>query len=284
MKQRLNRMDRAVQLGIINCQTPTVNFAGVTAFNTPLAAPAPISPATAVPDPAASVAVDPAAMSKIIPGVPSESKVDPLSPAAADLPKGPSPLDKYAGLFDNAPTVDKDGKPIAKIEATKTLLDAGVVDYTKAAETLDFTKAVTPEIQAKIAKGGEEGVAAMLEAMQLVGANAFIQAGVTASKAGKTSLELATTERGAAVQSQIHLNDVSTLVITANPSLAHPALKPMADALGKQLVEKNPTATPQQIADLTLGYFKELQLQAAPDTSEADKANASNGIEDFFKF
>lgn len=207
----------------------------------------------------------PIGVSRSVPGAAAQIPGDPNTVGADGSPaKGASPLDKFTSIFDTTPKVGPDGKPITAPAPAPTILDAGADVYMKAAEKLDFTSFITPEQRAAMAKGGEAGTNAFLEALNAVGRSIYANAGATASSVTKRGLEIAAPASEARVQQAMTLAGATATIEAKNSALAHPAYKPMVQSVQSQIIQAQPTITVQELAQLTLDYFSSLAATPAP--------------------
>lgn len=275
---RRNNLTSRIAMGLVHAN---VNFAGVPSnfnFNpgggggggggngTPNA-PAPMS--------GAAGNIPPANPSKMIPGMEAGTPGDPNNPNNKP-PEGSSPLDKYAGFFDNKPKPVDPNAP----KPTPTVLDATSADYLKTAGKLDFTAAVTPEQRALMAKGGEEGVTAMLDAINGISRNIYAQAGATASQVTKKGLELSEGQLDSKINQSLVLAQSSSNVGTLNSMLENPMYKPMVGAIQQHFLTVKPDMTAKELSELTVDYFKNM---SAPAASTKEDSGGKTNMESFFE-
>lgn len=189
------------------------------------------------------------------PGNPANNILAPETPTTAAngvIPPEPSPtapLDAFVDLWKNAPvdpnaTVD-DGTVFGKVNGDELL---------KAASQMDFTKVITPELQARIAAGGEDGVRANMEAMALVSRQTYAQASFATTKL----IEQAISKNNARLESKLPSairNHSTESLIKENAVLSHPAAAPMVAGLVSQFQTKYPDASPAEIRQHAEAYF-----------------------------
>lgn len=198
--------------------------------------------------------------SKVNPGQPSSTPGDPNHPNAPANPGNPqvqdgsSPLDIYANLFDNSPQLDKDGKPI---QAPANILDSGVDNFAKMAEKLQFQNVATPEQMELMAKGGQEGIAAMMEVMQNFGRQVFAHAAATSTAVTKKGLDGKSKELQTNINNAIRLHGLSENLLKKDPRLSNPAVAPLVAVVQQQMATKFPNDTVAQLEQKVSQYFKE---------------------------
>jgi len=176
------------------------------------------------------------------PTVPSASNV-PV--ASATNPDGSpntgasaTPLANYSELWKNDPTA-KPAEPFSVNSDPAKLLDV--------AKTVNFTKILTPELNARIQAGGADGQQAMMEAMNNVAQLTYAQT----SHASAKIVEQAIRDQQAAFEARlpeiIKRHTVSDDLRSSNPLMTNPAMAPMVAALQQQFSSKYPAATAAEI-------------------------------------
>lgn len=221
-----------------------------------------------------------------VPGAPVNPAQSIIAPESATMaangvvPPGtdtsaPNPnagLDSFVDLWKNAP-VD----PNAPVDDGTVFGKVNGDDLMKAASNMDFTKSVSPELQARIAAGGEDGVKASMEAMSLVSRQTYAQASFATTKL----IEQAIAKNNAKLESKLPSalrNHNTESLIKENPVLSHPAAAPMVAGLVSQFQTKFPDASPAEIKAHAEAYFTQfagslLQSQQAatnPGNTDTD--------------
>jgi len=215
------------------------------------------------------------------PGNPASSIVAPETPTMAangivppdadtSTPNPNAGLDSFVDLWKNAP-VD----PNAPVDDGTVFGKVNGDDLLKAASQMDFTKSVSPELQARIAAGGADGVAASMEAMALVSRQTYAQASFATTKL----IEQAIAKNNAKLESKLPSalrNHSTDTLIKENPVLSHPAAAPMVAGLISQFQTKYPDASPAEIKQHAEAYFTQFaqsmlnSQQTATNPTEAD--------------
>lgn len=158
-------------------------------------------------------------------------------------------LDSFVDLWKNAP-VD----PNAPVDDGTVFGKVNGDDLMKAASNMDFTKSVSPDLQARIAAGGEDGVKASMEAMSLVSRQTYAQASYATTKL----IEQAIAKNNAKLESKLPSvlrNHNTDSLIKENPVLSHPAAAPMVAGLVSQFQTKYPDASSAEIKAHAEAYF-----------------------------
>lgn len=151
-----------------------------------------------------------------------------------------SPLDGYIKLWEHA---ESDGKPLQLVPP----LTADPTKLLEAAKTVDFTKAMNPELLDKAAKGDAASLG------QLV--NEAAQAGYAQSALATTKiLEAALTRQAAMFKDTVmpeilRRHSISQNVRVDNPIFDNPAVKPILEGLESQLAVKYPTSSATEISN-----------------------------------
>lgn len=198
-----------------------------------------------------------------VPGAPVNPAIPITSPdsatAAANgvIPPGtdtapPNPnagLDSFVDLWKNAP-VD----PNAPVDDGTVFGKVNGDDLMKAASNMDFTKSVSPELQARIAAGGEDGVKASMEAMSLVSRQTYAQASFATTKLIEQAIAKNNVRLESKLPSALRNHNTESL-IKENPVLSHPAAAPMVAGLVSQFQTKYPDASPAEIKAHAEAYF-----------------------------
>lgn len=136
-------------------------------------------------------------------------------------------------------------------------------DVLKNARSVDFTKAIPTDLLAKVHAGGEEGMKAMLQAMNIVGQQAFASASMVAAKTTEAGIRSAGTQIENNLPGFIKRETISHTLREDNPLFASPAIAPMVEMLEVQLQAKHPNATPAQIKEHARSYFTTMISEGA---------------------
>jgi hypothetical protein len=168
-----------------------------------------------------------------VPADPNASTV-----AAASANPNASPLDVYKDLWKNDPNATAD-KPFSFNSDPAKLLDS--------AKTVDFTKVITPELQAKINAGGAGAMEASMQAMNSMVQNVFAQSAHASAKITESALQAQEDRFKAMLPQLIKQHSVTDNLRTSNPLMADPAMAPMVQALQQQFTRQYPAATAAEI-------------------------------------
>lgn len=166
--------------------------------------------------------------------------------------KPANPLDPFAKLWD-APTKEElerqnanSGVDFENVDANKMM---------EAAKKVDFTQILTPEMQQAIAKGGEEGMKAVIQAMNMTNQLTYGQSALAASKMIGAAVKQAKTEVASQIPDLVKAAVVSSNLAKANPVFQNPAVAPIVEGLKSQLLTKFPNATDAQLTEMAQNYF-----------------------------
>lgn len=151
-------------------------------------------------------------------------------------------------------------------------------DVLKNARAVDFTKAIPTDLLAKVKAGGEEGMVAMLQAMNIVGQQAFASASMVAAKTTEAGIRNAGTQIENNLPSFIKRETISQTLREDNPLFASPAVAPMVEMLEVQLQAKHPNATPAQIKEHARTYFTTMIAEGAKHLG-VNSVNNSNATQ-----
>lgn len=198
-----------------------------------------------------------------------------------------APLDEFKTLWE--PVKADPNNP-------DTGLDFNNIDPQKmmeAARKVDFTQILTPEIQASIAKGGEEGVKATISAMNQMNQLVYGQSAMATTKIVGAAVENARQEFAKQIPGLVKAAALQSNLVKANPVFQNPAVTPIVEGLKSQLLIKFPNATSDQLTEMAQSYFLGVaQSIPQPGTNsqnpDANKKKAKNmtgkGDEDWGDF
>lgn len=179
---------------------------------------------------------------------------NPANPANPTVPANanPAPAEPKAPMadFQDLFKIDPKSKPAAP-EPILTIDPAAISD---AASKVDFRQAITPEVMARVKAGGEDGFAAMLEAMNGMAQQTFAKAAQTAAhvaqEAAKRSQEQLRKEFPNAVR-----NHNLRSSFQENPALSNPAVAPLVAYTTAQFQTKFPKASESELRKMVSDYF-----------------------------
>jgi len=178
--------------------------------------------------------------------VPGQGTVpDNTASTGADTPV--SPLDQFKTLWEN----DPNAKPPAGNYVPET------IDPAKLQEVMgkvDLRNAITPEIQAAIAGGGDGATVALMEAMNLVAQQTLVQSTMVANKMQEQNIIKTQQAILAQLPKLLKEQNLTTAVQAVNPAYTNPAVAPVIDALKSQLATKFPDATTADLTKMTQDF------------------------------
>ncbi len=201
--------------------------------------------------PAASpaAAATPANQSLPVQGVVAAS-TNPTVPTASTTParmnadgtQAPSsPLDQYNTLWQDNPNAPAPQEPFSFNADPTKLMDA--------AKTVDFTRMLSPELSKRVAAGGADGQAAMMEAMNAVAQATYAQASLASSKIAEAANRAAEDRFKAMIPDLLRQHSVNDNIRSTNPFANDPAMAPMIEGLQAQFQRKYPQATAKDISE-----------------------------------
>lgn len=128
-------------------------------------------------------------------------------------------------------------------------------DIQKNARQIDFTKGMPQDILEAALKGGPEGAAAMMKAMNFVGQQAFINGSIASARITEAGVRNAGVQMENNLSGAIKRETTSNMLREDNPLFNSPAVQPIVAMLEQQASAKYPTASPQQITEHVRKYF-----------------------------
>lgn len=201
---------------------------------------------------------------------PANAGADPANPGFGqpDPKQEKSPLEDFSKLWTIDPKTDGAADP--RLGDFAFSVDQAAIK--KATQGIDFTKAITPEILAKVQAGGEGAMAAMLSAMNTMAQEAvrnsvLVSAGIVE---GGIKSSGANTEK--LLPSLVRRSNISNALREDNPLFSNPATAPMLSMLEGQLTRKFPNATPAEVTEHARKYLVEFATVAKDLDPEVQKA------------
>lgn len=169
-------------------------------------------------------------------------------PAAPTEPADNSPLATFKDLWEPIPT-----DPNAPSDTAPKPLSAE--DVQKVVSKVDFTSMLGQETLASIAAGGEEAQKAFQQAMNTVAQQVMVQSTMVSNKLTEQAVAAAVAKQMKELPSLLREQSIANHSAESNPIFKNPAVKPIIESTQKQLAQKFPNATPQEIATMTKNYI-----------------------------
>lgn len=188
-------------------------------------------------------------------------------------PEGGAPLDKYTQLWETDPNVTKPNPSDATVFG-----EVKGEDLLAAANGIDFTKAITPDILEKIKAGGDAGVQATLEAINKVTQLNYAQSAHTTTKLIEQAISKARDQFTASLPEHIRAQSTDAL-IRENSALSHPAAAPLVNGLVQQLRTKYPNASPAELTKQAEDYFLEFSRTLTSNQPTATTTNKKDSMD-----
>lgn len=195
------------------------------------------------------------------------------APAAAVAPEPkpiptPDPLDTLWAAPENT-----DPNKVAPlnfdIDASKLAEIAGKIDY---------SQAITPEIRQRIAAGGEDGVAATMEAINAANRLSFQQSAMATSKLIEAAITNTAATMDDKINAKIKLLGLNDALQQNNPAINNPRYAPIVAALKEQIITKYPNATQSEIAKMTTTYLERMAEDMNPALVKKANTNTQVGL------
>jgi len=178
-----------------------------------------------------------------------------------------SPFAAFEKLWE--PNVGPDGKPVAVTKEPLFNVDPKTV--MEAAQRTDFKSVVTQEQMQKIAAGGPEAVAAMMDAMQAMSASVYANAAVAATKIAESGITKALAQAEQRLPSVIRNQSLNESLSAKNPALKDPAVQPIVELVKNQFAQKYPNATVSELQDMAEKYMIAAGSAFNPNANSASK-------------
>lgn len=184
-----------------------------------------------------------------------------------------SPLAPFEALWQTDPN--------AKAPEPKPALFAGLDPATLAAAAAknDFTKIITPEMQAALTKGGPEATNVMIQAMNLMAQKGFGDSAVASTKLIEQALAKQQQAFVEMLPNIIKSQSVGETLRSANPMFQSPAVAPILEMMTQQVAAKHPTLTAGEQAKMAQDYvlqFSQAFNPAKPTPQQQATANETD--------
>ena len=187
-----------------------------------------------------------------------------------------SPLANFADIWKTTTNAEKDtvAEMFAGLDPAKVM---------ESARKVDFTKSLPAELQAKIRAGGDEGLEAMMAAMNSVAQTGYAQSAIATTKIVEQALAKQAENFQRDLPNQVKRLTSGEQMLANNPLLSNPAIQPFAEAVKEQLIRKNPNATSGEINTQVQDFFTEMGKAFGPKPAETAAQKSAKG-EDWSAF
>jgi hypothetical protein len=179
-----------------------------------------------------------------------------------------SGLDGFSDIWNTEANKGDPGQPLFNVSHDKMM---------EAARKQNFTAGINPDLAAKIAAGGTEAVAAMMEMMNTVAQNAYAQSAFAGTRLIEGALEKSQFAKSADIDNRIRSTALNSTLQQDNPMLSHPAAQPILNSIQQTLLVKFPNATAQELAGMAKSYLTEFATAANGPANTAAAANTQTG-------
>lgn len=174
-------------------------------------------------------------------------------------PNAESPIADYAKVWETELTGNKATQAIALNQD----------ELAKIANNMDFNAGVSPEDLAAVAQGGEASIAALQSIMNQVGRNAFSNALQGSASLTNSAAVNTQNQMTSQLPDQLKALTASNNLRAANSNLNDPAVAPMVAMIEQQLLATYPTATAQELEQMTSNYLTQFSAAVSPKPAQA---------------
>lgn len=168
-----------------------------------------------------------------------------------------SPLDPFKDLWNNEPAKGADGKPIK--DGKKSLLNIDPAKVAEAAKKMSYSGLVPPELMQKALSGDSGSMGQILDA---VGQAGFTHAFTANGQMMERMAEVLEGRIRESLPGEVRKHSLKDSVLSQNPKLNNPAIRPLVEAIQQQILQKFPDATQAEVQEMSSTYmtnvFKEL--------------------------
>lgn len=169
-----------------------------------------------------------------------------------------SPLDNYKDLWDN---FGKQGDDGAMLTFDRDKLG-------EIANKMNFANSINDEQLQSINAGGEQATKAMLEIMNTIARNAYMNSTETTTHLLNNALKNSKEDIFSKLPEHIKRMNVSDSLTKENPMFNNPAVKPILSALETQLTAKYPNASADEITNHAKQYLSSLAGVFNPESNK----------------
>lgn len=175
---------------------------------------------------------------------------------------------KLDGLWDT--DKNEDGTPKTPQPDQGYLPKVDPTKFKEALSKMDFTKSITPEIQAAIQAGGDQAWPAIQQLLNSSLREVVAMNFQTASKMFESGMTTAKDRFTGDIDGRVKSVMVENSLTSSNPIMKDPAHAPMVEAIRNRYQEKYPKATPEQLTAAVNRHFDDLVNKL---TTAKNKAN-----------
>jgi hypothetical protein len=211
-------------------------------------------------------------LDKIFPSSTQQQAAPQPAPAAAAPVENPTPAapaaqpDPFETLWQNDDKQGSQGGINFNLDPAQLAEIAGKIDY---------SQAVTPEIRQRLAMGGEDAVAATMEALNAVNRMSYQQNAVATTKLIEAAVKSTEASMDEKIQRTIKSMGLAENVTATNPALSNPAFAPIVKAAQQQIIAKFPNASQADLNKMLNQYLEKAGEAFNPGMMK--KANAPAG-------
>lgn len=202
---------------------------------------------------------------------------NPSIPMDTGVAKPPeSPLDQFQSLWQTDPNA-KVTPPVGLFANLKP------EDVHAAARNNDFTKVITPEMQAAINKGGPEAIQATFAAMNAMSQKGFGDAALATTRIVEDALKKQKDSFLAELPNIIKGQNRPENLRSANPVFSNPAVTPMLDMMQTQVALKHPTLSAAEQSKMAQDYVLAFAQAVNPAKQTQSSSDSSTDWSQFLQ-
>lgn len=213
-------------------------------------------PTTTPAAPAATPATNPGNLSQ------TPTPATPGNAAVPDTPENKSPMDQFSDLW----------QPSENTAAPAPLINIDPKQLADAAKKTDFSKIISPDLMQQVAKGGEAGTTAMMQAMNQMAQAVYAQSAFANSKIIEQAVSKARDQFNSDIPAHVKKMQVSDTLRTENPVFNHPSASPLLSAIEAQITTKYPNASANEITTMAKKYIENFADAVKAPQNAADAA------------
>lgn len=185
------------------------------------------------------------------PALPVPGNIPPPQVTAVSTPATPatpaSPMEPFAKLWETDPNAPKPtpATPMFNLDPKAMAAAAGQID---------FRKSISPELATRMKAGGDDGMAAMMEAMNGMTQTVFAHSATASARLAEEAVKKAQKNWESKLPDMMKNQNLRNS-LQENPALSNPAAAPLVAFATSQFQMKNPNASEAQLRQLVSEYF-----------------------------
>jgi hypothetical protein len=211
-------------------------------------------------------------------GNPGDPNSQNLNPDGGENAAPKAPLEQFSKLWEDPPSEkNADGTPKQKRGTNNPMFNVDPKKIMDAANSVDFTSVITPEIRRKIEAGGAEGTEAMMGSLRSLASTLYAQNTMGTAKMIDAALARQAQQFQEMLPGIIKKHSLGESLGSSNPLFNNPATKPIFRMVQERIAEMHPEMSVQEQKEMAEEYFTNFASALTPE--ERGKDSKGNPIQ-----